>query len=182
MIKQRFILGWTCLRIPSLCTHVPHRQSSSSQHRKPLKVSTCRRACIQCTMLRKLTHPQTTRQFARLFHNISLHRPGQPLSNLLYRPAAFGVARLSERGRYLDTLGPHRAIWGGQVAGFHTTRRNAAMPLVPFFAAILKVHPSRLGALGNSNLMSPGIRFYGVGPHRKQDSPLTCSCPPHKQS
>lgn len=66
---------------------------------------------------------------------------------------------MSERERYLNAVESRYAIWGGQVAGFHSTRRNEALPLVPFFAAILKVRSSRLGALVDVNRVIIGIRF-----------------------
>lgn len=94
-------------------------------------------------MLRRLAHPQATKQFARSFQNISLHRLGhQPLSNRLYPPTVFGVTRLSQQGRYLNVVGLAHGVWGGQVAGFHSTRRNEGLPVVPFFAAVLKASGS----------------------------------------
>lgn len=109
-------------------------------------------------MLRRLAHPQATKQFARSFQNISLHRLGhQPLSNRLYLPTVFGVTRLSRQGRYLNVVGPAHGIWGGQVAGFHSTRRNEGLPVVPVFAAVLKVRLSRLGAFLDVNSMLIGI-------------------------
>ena len=56
------------------------------------------------------------------------------------------------------------------------------MPLVPFFAAILKVRPSRLGPFGDANPMLIGIRFHGTCPNREQGSALTRSHPPHQES
>ena len=129
---------------------------------------------IRCTMLRGLAHPQIARQFARSFHNLSLHRLGhQPLQNRLYTPAVFGVTRLPERADYLNAVGHRRVLWAGQVAGFHSTRRNEGMPLVPFFAAMLKVRLSRIRTSVDPNPMFKGIRFHGTRPNRKQGSTLT---------
>ena len=98
-------------------------------------------------MLRVFAHPQTTRQFARSFHNLPLHRPGHPpWPNLLYRPAVLSVTRLPyQRGRW-NSVAPRHAPWVGQIAGFHSTRRNEALPVVPLFAAILKVRVPRTEA------------------------------------
>ena len=96
-------------------------------------------------MLRRLAHPQTARQFARSFHNLPLRQLGhQPLSNHLYRPAIFGATQL----RHQNVVWPRHAPWGGQVAGFHSTRRNEGLPLMPFVAAMLKVRLSRIGGFG----------------------------------
>ena len=103
-------------------------------------------------MLRRLAHPQTARQFARSFHNLQLRRPGhQPWPNRLYRPAVFGVTRLSDQWGSQNTVVSYHTPWGGQVAGFHSTRKNEALPFMPFFAAILKVSLSRMRAFADTN-------------------------------
>lgn len=56
------------------------------------------------------------------------------------------------------------------------------VPLVPLFAAVLKVRWSRLRAFRDSNPMLTGIRFHGACPNRKQGSALTRSRPPHNES
>ena len=56
------------------------------------------------------------------------------------------------------------------------------MPLVPLFAAVLKVRLSRLGLLKVLIRWFTGVRFHGTCPNRKQGSALARSSPPHKES
>ena len=119
-------------------------------------------------MLRRFAHPQTVRQLARSFHNLPLPRPGhQPWPNRLYRPAVFGVTQFPDKWGYRHSAGPHHTLWGGQVAGFHSTRKNEALPLMPFFAAVLKVRLSRMGAFADVDMVFAGIHFYRARPNRK---------------
>ena len=125
-------------------------------------------------MLRRLAHPQTTRQFARSFHNLPLRRPGhQQLSNRLYLPAVSGVTRLSDQWKYQNPVGPRHTPWGGQVASFHSTRRNEGLPFMPFFAVILKVRLLNMGAFAVVNLMHTDVRFHGARQNFKQGSSIT---------
>lgn len=47
------------------------------------------------------------------------------------------------------------------------------MPLVPFFAAVLKVRLPRMGAFADINLMFTDVRFHGARPNFKQDNSIT---------
>ena len=124
-------------------------------------------------MLRRLAHPQTTRQFARSFHNLPLHRPGhQLLSNRLYRPAVSGVTQLPNQWGFRNVVGPRHIPWGGQVAVFHSTRRNEASPL-PFFAVMLKVRLLSVRTYADINLTFIDVRFHGARQNLKQSSPIT---------
>ena len=125
-------------------------------------------------MLRRLAHPQTTRQFARSFNNLPLHRPRhQQWPNLHHRPAVLGVTRLPDQWRRRNVVGLRQAPWGGQVAGFHSTRRNEGLPLFPFFAAVLKVPLPHTGVFVGINLMFAGVQFHRARSNREQGSPIT---------
>jgi len=124
-------------------------------------------------MLRRLAHPQTTRKFARSLFNLPLHRPGhQQWPNHLYRPAVFGVTRLPDQWKCRNVVGSCHPHLGGHVAGFHSTRRNEGLPLVPFFAAVLKVRLSCMVAFAGINLMFTDVRFHRARSNREQDSAL----------
>ena len=127
-------------------------------------------------MFRRLAHPQTTGRLARSLHNLPLHPPGHPqLSNRLYHPAVYGVTRLSAQWNHRNAVWFRHAAWGGQVAGFHSTRRNEGVPLMPFFAAILKVRPSHMEVLVDINVVFTGVQFHRARPNRQQGGSIARS-------
>jgi len=119
-------------------------------------------------MLRRLAYSQT-RQFPRSFHNLPFNRLGhQQWQIRLYHPVEFGVTQLPyQRG--------HRNVVvsrGGQVAGFHSTRRNEGLHVMPLFAAMLKVRLSRARAFAGANIVFVGVRFHGTRSDREQGSAI----------
>jgi len=124
-------------------------------------------------MLRKLAHPQTTRQFTRSFRNLPLHQLGHQLrSNRLHNPIGLGVTRLPNQWGSRNTPGLRHAPWAMQVAGFHSTRRNE-VPWGPLLAAVLKARSLYIGALTDINLASADVHFNGTSSNRKQGSTVT---------
>ena len=59
------------------------------------------------------------------------------------------------------------------MAGFHSTRRNESLPLVPFFAAILKVRLSRTGTFAGVNLVPTDFHFHRARSNREQNCTIT---------
>jgi len=56
------------------------------------------------------------------------------------------------------------------------------MPVVPFFAAMLKVRLSCMGEFVGTNPTFTGVRFYRARPRRKQGSSVTRSFPVPQES